>query len=109
MTILMIGDEKGIAYPHFVCDQCHKPIVDIRFGLVVWFANITKPGEVHHGYVVHKRECDQALQFGMRGDGDEGQSTELSEFCQLTVDHPSRKERGATPLKSFPAVMRPEI
>ena len=101
MTIMMIGDENGSAYPHFICDQCHKPIVDIRFGLVVWFANITQPGEVAHGYVVHKRECDRNLQLGMAGD-DRGQCTELSEFARMTFDHPSRRCRGNNPLQRFP-------
>lgn len=103
MKIQMIGDSGGSAYPHFVCHVCRKPIVDVRFGLVVWFNPELKPGGVCDGFVVHKRECDKKLQadHGSRGRFDEGQSTELYYFAQLTFEHPSRKSGSGGPLTEF--------
>ena len=109
MKIVMIGDEDGIAYPHFVCHVCGKPIVDVRFGLVVWFKQVMWRGELCDGFVVHKRECDKQLQAIHGSHLNEGQTTELSHFAQMTADHPSRQEHGGTPLKSFPAVTGPKI
>lgn len=102
MKIVMIGDEDGIAYPHFACDVCGNPILDIRFGLVVWFTQQLEIGGMCDGYAVHKRECDKELQrrYGTRLN--DGQSLELYRLGELTVGHPSRKEHGPVPLKSFP-------
>jgi hypothetical protein len=103
VKIALIGDENGIAYPHFICHVCEKPIMDVRMGLAVWFREEMKPGESCDGFVVHKRECDKKLQAEHGTRFFDGLSLELYRLGQMTFDHPSRQLKYFEPYVTFPS------
>lgn len=82
----IITDKCGTA-PVILCDNCHRPITDVKLALALWFdsAPFAEAGKIFDVLHVHKGVCDRQIvaRYGIAPASDK--TSELGTYLSQTI------------------------